>query len=123
MEMISEICYEFRMIGVPVDGPADVFFGTESVVRTLAGKKFNEEEAHQICEACAGGAKRLQRRTPKPTSGAVSGGETLQDLSSRWIQMDCTKRKKKVANNQCQHQIFPSQDIDHGAWKRGNAKC
>ena len=45
VEMISEICYEFRMIGVPVDGPTDVFFGTESVVRTLAGKKVLEEEA------------------------------------------------------------------------------
>ena len=38
----------------------------------------------------------MQRRTPKPTSGAVSGGKTLKDLSSRWIQMDCTKRKKKL---------------------------
>ena len=91
--------------------------------RNSMKKKHKGVHLYQICEACAGGTKRLQRRTPKPTSRAVSGGEMLKNLSSRCIQMDCTERKKKVANNQCQYQIIPSQDVDHGAWKRGNAKC
>ena len=60
IDKVQAIRYKLYMMGVPIDGPADVFYDNHSVVlttqkpETRLSKKLNAINCHQIREAVAG---------------------------------------------------------------------
>lgn len=64
-ELIIGLVYKLRMMGVPVEGPANVFVDNESVVKSASRpestlkKKHNAICYHRVREACAAGQIRI----------------------------------------------------------------
>ena len=58
-ELVVALHYRLRMFGVPLDGPADVFFDNRGVVinaskpESILQKKQNAINYHSVCEAAA----------------------------------------------------------------------
>ena len=79
VEMLEAMRYKLRMMGIPIDGPANVFCDNNSVVTnstiptsTLKKKKHNAIAYHRVCEAVAAQilqSENLADLLTKPLSG------------------------------------------------------
>ena len=109
VEMIEGLRYKLRMMGVPVDGPADVFCDNESVVKNTSRpesplkKKHQAVSFHRIREACAGDVLRIAKEDTKTNISdlftKLLDGERLKELSSRCMWTDYAKRKKEITSD------------------------
>ena len=52
VEMIEGLRHKLRMMGVPVDGPADVFCDNESVVKNTSRPESPLKKKHQAVHTC-----------------------------------------------------------------------
>jgi hypothetical protein len=78
--MIESMRYELRMMGIPIDGPANVFCDNKSVVTNATvptstlNKKHNSIAYHRVREAVAAGILRIAK---------VHTSENLADLLTK----------------------------------------
>ena len=67
IEMIEGLRYKLRMMGVPIDGPCDVFCDNEGVVKNVSRpespikKKHNSIAYHKARESIAAGTIRIAK--------------------------------------------------------------
>ena len=109
VEMIEGLRHKLRMMGVPVDGPADVFCDNESVVKNTSGpesplkKKHQAVSFHRIREGCAANvlctAKEDTKTNISDLFTKLLDGERLKELSSRCMWTDYVKRKKEITSD------------------------
>jgi len=65
MEMNAAICYKLRMMGIPIDGPTNMFGDNKSVIHnvtdpiSMLNKRHNAIAYHKCCKEVAAGAARL----------------------------------------------------------------
>jgi hypothetical protein len=80
VEILEAICYKLRMLGIPIDGPSNVFCDNKVFVTNLTiptstlKKKHNGIAYHRVREAVSAG---IQRKTKVHTS------ENLADLLTK----------------------------------------
>ena len=127
VEMIEGLRYKLRMIGVPVDGPADVFCDDESAVKNAGRpesplkKKHQAVSFHRIREGCASNTLRTAKEDTQTNVSdlftKLLDGERLKELSSRCMSKET--RKLQMISGDVGHS---EARIDHGAQKTGNAK-
>ena len=109
VEMTEGLQCKLRMMGVPVDGSADVYCDDESVVKNTSRPESPLKKKHQAVswhctrEACAGSILRMAKEDTKtnvgdPFTKSFNAGR-LKELSSRCMWTDCVKRNKETANN------------------------
>ena len=79
-ELIVSLQYKLRMFGVPIDGPADVYYDNQGVVKnasipeTTLTEKHNAINYHAVREAAAAGILRV---------GKEDGMTNLADLLTK----------------------------------------
>jgi hypothetical protein len=93
IEMIEGLRYKLRMMGVPIDGPCDLFCDNESVVKNVTRaesplkKKHNSIAYHKARECIAAGIVRVGKEDGVTNVAdlltKLLDGNTLRDLSSR----------------------------------------
>ena len=93
IEMIEGLRYKLRMMGVPIDGPCDVFCDNESVVKNVTRpespikKKHNSIAYHKARESIAAGTIRIAKEDGVTNIADIFtkllAGPKLRDLSSR----------------------------------------
>jgi len=80
VEMLEGLRYKMRMMGIPIDGPANVFCDNKSVITnstvptSTLKKKHNSIAYHRIREAVAAGILRIAK---------VHTSENLADLLTK----------------------------------------
>ena len=68
LEMIEGLRYKLRMLGVPIDGPANVYCDNEAVYKntsipeSVLKKKHHSIAYHRCREAVAGGTMRIAKQ-------------------------------------------------------------
>lgn len=71
VEFIQAMCYKLRMLGIPLDGPANLFCDNNAVVLNLTrpestlAKKHNSVAYHRVCEAAAMGMIQMAKEGTK----------------------------------------------------------
>jgi hypothetical protein len=91
--LIQGIRYKLRMMGVPIDGPANVCCGNEAVVRNTSAPESTLKKKHvAVCyhgvrEACASGMIRIAKEDTKKNLAdcltTILSGPTLKGLLTR----------------------------------------
>jgi hypothetical protein len=80
VEMLEALRYKLRMMGIPIDGPTNVFCDNKSVITnstvptSTLKKKHNSIAYHRVREAVAAGILRIAK---------VHTSENLADLSTK----------------------------------------
>ena len=68
LEMIESLRYKLRMLGVPIDGPANVYYDNETVYKntsvpeSVLKKKHHSISYHRCREAVAAGTMRIAKQ-------------------------------------------------------------
>jgi hypothetical protein len=93
IEMIEGLRYKLRMMGIPIDGPCDLFCDNESVVKNVTRaesplkKKHNSIAYHKARECIAAGIVRVGKEDGVTNVAdlltKLLDGSTLRDLASR----------------------------------------
>ena len=84
-DMLVALRYKLRMFGVPIDGPANVFFNNNDIVKnttipeSMLAKKHNAINYHAVCEAVV---------APKMRTGKEDGMTNLADLFTKVLMAD-----------------------------------
>jgi hypothetical protein len=80
VDMLEGFCYKLRMMGIPIDGPSNVFCDNKSVVTnstvptSTLKKKHNAMAYHRVREAVAAAVLRITK---------VHTSENLADLLTK----------------------------------------
>ena len=118
------------MMGVPVDGPADVHCDNESVVKNTSRpesplkKKHQAVSWHRTREACAGSALRMAKEDTEtnvgdPFAKSLDAGR-LKELSSGCMWTDNAKRK--ITNDWRGCWVVPSHDVTMVLGRQGTQR-
>ena len=93
IEMIEGMRYKLRMLGVPIDGPCDVFCDNDSVVQNVTRpespikKKHNSIAYHKARESIAAGIIRIAKEDGVTNIADIFtkllAAPKLKDLSAR----------------------------------------
>ncbi|MGH7955040.1 MAG: Ty1/Copia family ribonuclease HI [Gloeomargaritales cyanobacterium] len=93
MEMIEGLRYKLRMLGVPLDGPANGFCDNNSVVQNVSNpastlkKKHNSIAYHKVRESTAAGIIRVCHE-----EGKFNVADMLTKILSARKLKECAKR-------------------------------
>ena len=92
VEMVEALCYKLRMMGVPLDGPANCFCDNSSVVMNVTNpaltlkKKHNSVAYHKVRESMAAGAVRIAFEP-----GKTNMADMLMKILPAWKLKECVK--------------------------------